>query len=89
MKQTTRDLIMQIARQDETARDIEIRALRLALAKPGCAVRANTMTVRDASRELNCTQRTIYNYIHSGKLNAITDARGQKRIPSDEVMSLV
>ena len=89
MKQTTKELILQILKQDETVKDIELRAVKLALAKPGCAVRANTMTVRDASRELACTQRTIYNYISAGKLTAITDARGQKRIPNEEVMCLL
>ena len=88
MKDTTRRMILQLLAADDTASEAEAKAIRLALAKPGCAIRANSLTLGEAARELGCTRRTVYNYIYAGKVHAQKGCRGQWLIPIQEVREL-
>jgi excisionase family DNA binding protein len=81
-------MILQLLQADDTASEAERKAVRLALAKPGCAIRANSLTLGEAAKELGCTRRTVYNYIYGGKLHAEKGCRGQWLIPAREVREL-
>lgn len=89
MKNTTQKLVLQILEQDETVTDAEYKAVKIAMAVPGKYVRENTLTLNEAAVALNCTVRTIQNYITAGKLTFTRDARGHRRIPRHEVVNLV
>ena len=43
------------------------------------------LTVRDVSKLLNCSVRTIYNYIESGKIKAVNLSQRVTRVKRSEI----